>query len=612
MRYDIERYLNVRQAYNPSFVADGTAVLFISNITDAPQAWRAQLNDTRQPAWPEQLTFGAERVLTLQASPLAGDGRLIYGRDRGGNENVQLFLLDPDTGVERALTEGWERSLHMPGQWSDDASRLLFAANRRDPALFDLYVQQLDGDARLVWQNDTPGFLYVQHFSPDGRRAVVVRAASNAEHHLLVVDLERGTATSAWSGLPARFPFADWDAGGNLLLLTDAGSDWLYLARLDIASGELEPLLQLDWDINIASLSPSRERVALVVNEGGQSRPHIYDLQSDKPPRAAQLDIRPGVTAGLDERLAWSRDGRYLSFSYTAATRSADIWVWDAEEARVWPATRSSHGGLPTGSFVAPELIHYPTFDERKIPAWLFTPRDAQTPLPAVVVVHGGPESQFGSGFNFLVQYLTGSGYAVLAPNVRGSSGYGKQYSHLDDVRKRMDSVADLAHAAHWLRDRADIDGDRIAVYGGSYGGFMVLAALTTYPELWAAGVDIVGISNWVTFLQNTSSYRRAHREAEYGSLEHDREFLESISPLNHLDNIRAPLMVLHGANDPRVPLGEAQQLAERLKARGVPVELLVFDDEGHGIVRLRNKLAAYPAIVGFLDRRREAPASRE
>jgi dipeptidyl aminopeptidase/acylaminoacyl peptidase len=218
------------------------------------------------------------------------------------------------------------------------------------------------------------------------------------------------------------------------------------------------------------------------------------------------------------------------------------------------------------------------------------------------VFVHGGPESQFKPYFNFFIQYFVHNGYAVLAPNVRGSTGYGKAYSHLDDVDKRMDSVADLANATYWLKRQPGIDGDRLVVMGGSYGGFMVLSALTATPDLWAAGVDVVGISNLATFLENTSQYRRAHREAEYGSLARDRQFLESIAPINHVDKITAPLMVIHGANDPRVPLSEAEQLVAALNARGVPVEFLVFDDEGHGLVKLKNKLVAYPAIVRFLE----------
>jgi dipeptidyl aminopeptidase/acylaminoacyl peptidase len=224
-------------------------------------------------------------------------------------------------------------------------------------------------------------------------------------------------------------------------------------------------------------------------------------------------------------------------------------------------------------------------------------------PLPTIVYVHGGPASQFRPDLHFFLQYFLATGFAVLAPNVRGSSGYGKAYMALDDVERRMDSVRDLDYAARWLKTRSDLDGNRLVVYGGSYGGFMVLAALAFYPEHWAAGIDIIGISNFVSFLANTGAYRRRHREAEYGSLEHDRDFLQSISPLQHVDKITAPLMVIHGANDPRVPLEEAEQIAAALQAGGVPVEFLVFDDEGHGIVKLKNKLVAYPAIAKFLER---------
>jgi dipeptidyl aminopeptidase/acylaminoacyl peptidase len=312
----------------------------------------------------------------------------------------------------------------------------------------------------------------------------------------------------------------------------------------------------------------------------------------------------------MDEGLCFAPDARSLAFSFMSATRTSDIYVWDLESDRVHAVTRSSHGGIPLEAFVAPELVRYPTFDQvgsevRQIPAWFYKPtegRDAR--MPVVVLVHGGPESQFRPPFYlFLVQYFLQRGYAVFAPNVRGSTGYGKAYSHLDDVEKRMDSVADLAHAAHWLREQPDVDGDRLVVYGGSYGGFMVLSALSTYPDLWAAGVDIVGISNFVTFLENTSDYRRAHREAEYGSLEVDRAFLESISPIHHVHRMTAPLFVIHGANDPRVPLSEAKQLVDALAERGVSVGFLVFDDEGHGLAKLKNKLVAYPAVVDFLDR---------
>jgi dipeptidyl aminopeptidase/acylaminoacyl peptidase len=614
MTFAIDRYLNVRQAYWPSVAADGQHVAFLANITDLPQLWRVPLvADQPTVAWPDQLTFGSDRVMGVWSSPVPGDNRLIFTRDVGGNENAQMSLLDPDTGEERLLTPGYEQAMHLFGAWLPDGTQLLFAANRRHPTYFDLYLQPLDGEARLVWQHDEPGFLY-QTIAPDGRRAAIVCASSNSRHDFFEVDLETGTARRITPGdEDAQFNAVRYAPDGrSLYVVTDFGSDFLYIARLDLETLALEPIVTVDWDIEELDLSPDGRLLAYVVNEGGNSTLHIRDLETTTTRSAPRIGSAPGVVAHFDERIEFSRDGQWLAFSYTSATRTSDVYVWHLASDTIQPLTRSSHGGLPPDSFIVPTLIHYPTFDERQIPAWFYQPAVAPgKTVPVVVLVHGGPESQFVPFFHFFAQYLLHHGYAVLAPNVRGSTGYGRTYSQLDNVRKRMDSVADLAHAAYWLREQPAIDRERIAVYGGSYGGFMVLAALTTYPDLWAAGVDLVGPSNFVTFLQNTSAYRRAHREAEYGSLEHDRDFLESIAPFNHLHKIRAPLMVLHGANDPRVPLSEAEQVVAKLRARDIPVEFLVFADEGHGIVKLKNKLAAYPAIVQFLDRHlREADRS--
>jgi dipeptidyl aminopeptidase/acylaminoacyl peptidase len=220
---------------------------------------------------------------------------------------------------------------------------------------------------------------------------------------------------------------------------------------------------------------------------------------------------------------------------------------------------------------------------------------------PVVVDIHGGPESQRRPSFASVTQYLLNNGYAVFEPNVRGSSGYGKAYSGLDDVENRMDSVKDIREGVGWLHDHPEVDPDRVVAMGGSYGGFMVLASVTEYPDLWAAGVDIVGIANFVTFLENTGDWRRSLREAEYGSLDDDREFLESVSPINNIDRIEAPLFVLHGENDPRVPVGEAEQIVEEAREQGVPVRKLIFEDEGHGFAKLDNRIEAYREIVDFL-----------
>jgi len=253
--------------------------------------------------------------------------------------------------------------------------------------------------------------------------------------------------------------------------------------------------------------------------------------------------------------------------------------------------------------FVEPEVHRFTSFDGESIPLFVYRPRGTRGAAPVVVVIHGGPESQFVPSFNPVVQYLVHRGYAVVAPNVRGSTGYGKRFHRLDDKRKRLDSVRDLEALHAWLRSQPDLDASRAALWGGSYGGYMVLAGLAFQPQLWAAGVDIVGISSLATFLENTSKWRRAFREREYGSLEHDYDFLVEASPLTHVDDIRAPLFIIHGTNDPRVPLGEAHQLHDALQAKGIATELAVYEDEGHGLAKLKNRLDAYPRAVDFLDR---------
>ncbi len=610
MTYPISRYLNVQMAYLPSFSGNGRFLSFLSNATGMPQAWRIDLEAAAHTIpWPDQVTFAVDRVMSAKLSPVAGDNRLFFTHDVGGNENAQMFLLHLDSGEEVFLSAGFEQALHIPGEWSADGQFLLFSANRRHPGQFDLYRQPMSGGAaELLWQHEEPGYLHGQRFAPNGQRVALIRMARSADHDLLEVDLSTGQVRQLNPpDKTAQFMQLAYSKDGRFLYtITDLDSDFLHVARLDLATLAWEKLVTPNWDVELMALSPNGRYLAFSINENGRSKLELIDLGMGLSRPAPLPEDAPGLVGWYDGALEFSPDSRRLAFSYTSATRTSDIYLWnlDLDDDTVQAVTRMPHGGIPANRFVAPELIHYPTFDGRQIPAWLYKPANgANQPLPVVVMVHGGPESQFRPYFNFLAEYLVHHGYAVLAPNVRGSTGYGRAYSHLDDVEKRMDSVADLAHAAYWLKAQPAFDGERIAVYGGSYGGFMVLSALTTYPDLWAAGVDIVGISNFVTFLENTSDYRRSHRESEYGSLAQHREFLQSISPLNQVERITAPLMVIHGANDPRVPLSEAEQLVAALEKRGVPVDFLVFDDEGHGLAKLKNKEVAYPAIIQFLNR---------
>lgn len=604
-RYPISRYLNIRAASLPQFYPDGRSVAFVTNITGIPQAWRVDVDQEGGEAyWPEQLTFESDRVQWIRTPPSPGDGRLLFGRDIRGNEKAQIYLLGED-GSEALLSEGHEEAMHIPGEWSEDG-RILFAANRRQPGIFDAYLQPLDREARLIWENDDPGYLRDLSFSPDGKRALCSRIQSSFRNQLLEIDVEAGEARDlSPTREDAQYSTPCYSKDGNsVYVATDVGSDFLYLARLDLNTMELEELAAPGWDVEFLTVSPDGRYINYEVNVEGVSKLLTLDLDTGETMKADLGEV-PGVVYDVP---SFSGDSSKIAFSFCSATQPMDIHVWDLIGDGVFPVTRSSCGGLPPESFKAPELVHYPTFDQdekggtRMIPAWFFK-SETEGKTPVIVMVHGGPENQARPTFDFRVQYFLQNGYTIFVPNVRGSTGYGKSYSHLDDVRKRMDSVVDLAQGARWLKGRPGVDGDRLVVAGGSYGGFMTLSAVTTYPDLWVAGVDIVGVSNLATFLKNTSDYRRKHREAEYGSLERDLEFLESIAPINHIEKIRAPMMVIQGRNDPRVPLSESEQMVEEMRRLGKPVEFIVFDDEGHGIVRLKNKIVAYTAIMEFLEK---------
>jgi dipeptidyl aminopeptidase/acylaminoacyl peptidase len=582
--YEFARYLKIRAAHGATWSPDGRRVAFLTDITGVTQAWELPVEG----GWPEQLTFHEERVSSVHYSPT--ENKLLYSMDAGGNERSQLFLLGG--GEEWDLTRVPE-AIHYFGGFAPDGERIAYTATRRNGTDFDVFVQELpDGEPETVWE--TPGYHTVSGWAPNASFLVVSRHHSNLNNDLYRLDLTSGEATllTPHEG-EARFGGARVTPNGeSIFLATDRDGDFVRLARLDLSTLELEHLTPDDWDVEEVELSEDGRWLAVSRNFEGYSD---FMLFSGKGRRVPGPEMPEGIVGGFE----FSPDGERLAFTLTGPNYNPDVWVVALPDGEARRLTRSSTAGIPPRTFRRPRVVRYPTFDGREIPAFFYEPETSPENAPVVLNVHGGPESQSRPLFAPVTQYFLGRGYAVFAPNVRGSTGYGKAYTHLDDVYLRMDSVKDLAYAAEWLRDRGH---ERVAVMGGSYGGFMVLAALTEYPELWTAGVDIVGIANMVTFLENTGSYRRALREPEYGSLERDRGFLELISPLHKAEEITAPLMVIHGKNDPRVPVGEAEQIVEKVKKNGGAVEYLLYEDEGHGLVKLKNRLDAYPKIAAFLD----------
>ena len=595
--YDIERYLNVRSAFGASFGPDGT-LAFRIDTTGTPQVWTL----SEPGAWPEQRTFYDERITFASFSPERRE--LAFGMDEGGNERQQLYRLAPGGDIGNLTRTD---AKHRWGGWSHDGDRFAFASNRREESVFDVYVQGRDergDDAEMVFEGD--GWLSVGGWNPDDDRLLLHEARSSFDHDVYVLDVESGERTHLTDhdgrDEGVRYTSLSWAPDGRgVYCCADLDADTLYLARIDAETGAVETVeAGGDWNVDGVALDDETGRLVYSRNVDGYTELTVGELGGKT---AIETYPGPDVPAGVAGGVSFDDGAERFALTVTADTENTNVYVVDIETGAAERWTHATTAGIPPETFVASEPVDYETFDGREIPGFYATP--AETPddgTPVVVDVHGGPESQRRPSFSPVKQHYLAHGYAVFEPNVRGSTGYGRAYTHLDDIERRMDSVADLAAAVEWLTDRPEVDPDRIVAKGGSYGGFMVLAALTEYPELWAAGVDVVGIANFVTFLENTGSWRRELREAEYGSLEEDREFLESISPVNNIEHIEVPLFVLHGANDPRVPVGEAEQVAEQAAEQGVPVRKLVFDDEGHGISKLENRIEAYREIVDFLD----------
>ena len=592
-KFGFDRYLNIRSAHTPAWLNGGQRVAFLTDITGTPQVWSLDAAG----GWPDQLTFFKEKVWTLSAAP--GGKRLVCTRDIGGNERYQLFLVSGDGAEVRRISQDLD-AIHHFGAWDPAGKRIAYTSNERDGLHFDVYVQEVDDlVTEMVFQAD--GNYRVLAWSPDGSKLVLVNEIGSAHSVLYLLDLDTHEALQLTPlDQPAVNLQVKWTGENQLYLRSNQGREYLSVARMDIASGEITyPFDDKPYDVEGLAVAPDGNMLAYIANVDGYSQLTVCNLGD-----GARWQVS-GLPMGVLSDPAFSPDGAQLAVSAQAPGENSNIWVVDLDEkpATTRKLTQSSLAGISPESFVSPELIHFDTFDGRSIPGFFYRPQKGASPMPCILYVHGGPASQILPDFDPRFQFFLAQGYAILATNVRGSSGYGKTYMALDDIELRMDSVADLKFAVEWLRNSREVDPGRIAIYGRSYGGFMVLAAITRYPDLWAAAVDVVGIANWVSFLENTGPWRRAHREKEYGSLTADRAFLETISPIHRVDQIQCPLMVVHGANDPRVPVTEAEQIVSSLRARNHPVEYLRYEDEGHKIAKLPNRIDSFTKMADFLAR---------
>ncbi len=533
---------------------------------------------------------------------------IAYDTDHGGDERFQISLIENKGEKIRRLTEN-PKVIHSFGGFSLDGKEISFASNLRNQTFFDVYVQDCESapnSGELVYQSDETNAPI--EFSENGTKLLFKTIRAPFDHELFLLDLytrnaerllERRGEAVFYSGTFSK------DAH-SIFCISDYEREFTAIAKIDLNENKLDYVhSEGSSDIEILEQSPDGRSLAFALNRDGYSELKILNIEDMN---LRKIDLPRGVNVS---DLSWSNDSRRIAFSQSSSTSNSEIWIYDCVKSIARRVTRVSTSGINEESFSCEKLEKYRSFDNLKIASYIYLPKEVRGPSPLLLYLHGGPESQFRPTFNPLFQYFLSLGIAIGVPNFRGSTGYGRAFTHLDDVKNRMNTVRDVESYLSYLKASEigeKIDFAKVAAWGGSYGGFMVLGCLYDIPDAWAAGIDIVGIANFVTFLRNTGPWRRKLRIAEYGDPDRDYEFLTSISPVTNAAKIKAPLFVIHGNNDPRVPLGEAEQIAETMQKLGREVHLLKFESEGHGLHKIKDRIEGYSQAIDFLLSHLELP----
>ena len=599
---DLNRFQNVRSATMLDWSRDGQSIYVSTRFADVDQVHRVNIPHGAR----RQLTFFNDPVNAVRRRP--GSDELLFILDSDGSEFTQIYRLMPD-GSAKLVSDG--RSRNTDPVWDRDGRRIAFSSTRRNGASNDIWTVIPDepGSEQLVVNSDDGTWWGAVDFSASGSKLLLMNYTSIQDSSAYVLELDSGRHTEIAGGdKSSNFPVA-FDADGKGVWLTsDEGTDHRKLIWQSLASDGDRIVVTdaIDWSVDEVVLDNNRQRAAFTTNEGGLSKLYLLDTKTH------QYSNVNGIPVGVVRNLRFSPNDSELAMTINTPQSPSDTYVLglgdaprDYGELTRW--TVSEVGGLDSSSFIKPTLVHYPTFDrdgdnKRQIPAWVYKPRGSG-PHPVVISIHGGPEGQSRPVFSSTYQmWLEKLGVAVVLPNVRGSAGYGKRWLSLDNGDKRENAVRDIGALLDWIEEQPDLDSERVAVYGGSYGGYMVLASAVKYSSRLKAAVDVVGISNFVTFLENTQDYRRDLRRQEYGD-ERDpqmRRFLERISPLNNVKKIRVPMFVIQGQNDPRVPVTESEQMVAALRKQGLPVWYMNALNEGHGYKKKENRDIYQQAMVLF------------
>lgn len=592
----LESLLRAGTSRSAVWLDEDRTIAYIKTGAAGPQLWEMDIETGEK----KRRTFGDERIWAIDSQPATGT--IIFGMDEGGNECEQIYLLEKDSKEPHALTSS-PKTRHFVGGLAADGKTVAFASNERTPETFDIWTMDAKtGEKKMVLQNsDHYNWPAKNALSPNGRYMLYNKLLGESDNALWMVDLTTGKAVRVPGDdrISAETNPAWLSDSSGFYLVTDRDAEFKYACFYDIASGKMEKAFSYDWEVELLAVSGDDKYVAVTVNEGGYVDLHIYERSTG---REINVPHTPKGVVSTYSHLRWSQKGHKLLFTFSSGKRPENIWLLDVDADCVKALESSDLGSVKAEELCEPVPMEFTSFDGLKVPFWLYVPQGSTgKDMPLVVEIHGGPEGQEMPDFTPFIQYLVSEGIAVAAPNVRGSTGYGKTYTHLDDVEKRLDSVKDIESLVDYLVKEHIADKDKMAVTGMSYGGFMTLSCAARLPKLWCCAIDTVGMYNLETFLENTAEYRRAHRESEYGSLAHHREILRAVSPIAKVGDIEAPLMVIQGRNDPRVPAEEAEQVVDTLRRSGHTVEYICYEDEGHGVSKLVNQLDCYPKMAAFL-----------
>ena len=597
----IQQYQNTRSASFADWLPNDDGILIATRFGNT-----SQLHTVNSPGGARnQITFFDEPVTNGSFSPSSAYNGFLFTKDIGGNEFDQIYWYDMNTRNAEMLSDGASRNFGM--SWSNKGDQFAFTSSRRNKMDFDIYISDMKSPKVATLKVDRgSGYWVAVDWSPDDSKLIVIQYLSSTKSNSYILDLKtEGLTQINDAKTEAVFLASGWDkTGKKIYATTNMGREFNTLVQYDVSSKKIEYITDdIPWDIDEFTTNTSRTKAAFTVNENGFSQLYVMDIATNAYKKV------PNLPVGQINAIKFKPSKAELAMVLNSTETPGDVYALNLNSLKMTRWTTSEVGGLDTSLFPKPELINFETFDKvdgkiRTIPAFVYKPLNVEGPLPVMISIHGGPEGQHTPSFSSFYAFLANEmGIAIIAPNVRGSAGYGKTFLKLDNGFNREDSVKDIGKLIEWIENNPDFDKDKVAVFGGSYGGYMVLSSMYNFSDKLKCGVDIVGISNFVTFLENTEAYRRDLRRAEYGD-ERDpemRTYLESISPTNHVTEFKSPLFVIQGANDPRVPASESEQMVKSIRENNGKVWYMLAKDEGHGFRKKENSDRMTEAVAVFL-----------